>query len=283
MAVKQFFIAAIRCIRGIQLCRIFVRLAVIEAGSHAQKQRCLIGVGNHQRTAHRPDASALCGAGECSGKENAVPASGAAGVENHILIVGAGPIVVVVVIPSVQTGTEGDHAGLAGCDMDDQHPIRHRHEHLPHIGHIVCGEAHRCQRLFQIQRTLVLLCLAGKFHVQIQIAQRHVVAGIGRHALHLLKCNGLRLLNFLLPQQSTDFFQTLPCVRIVPVPLSAGPDRILVEFQHLVCCSAKYHGTDSAVSDRQCMVKIFCRLCIPKHSFCIHLRSSVSPRHISLL
>ena len=101
------------------------------------------------------------------------------------------------------------------------------------------------------------------------------MSGIRRHALHFFESDFFCFRNAFLFQQLPDFFQSLPCIRIVPVPLAAGPDRVLIQLQHFICCTAKDHGSDSAVADRQCMVKILCRFFIPEHRFCVHVKSSV--------
>ena len=76
-------------------------IAVIKAGSHAENQRCCIGTRYSQRAAQCPHGSAFCKAGKRSSKENPVPASGSAGIQECIFIVRTGTAVVIIIVPSV--------------------------------------------------------------------------------------------------------------------------------------------------------------------------------------
>ena len=150
MAVQQFLIAAVCRIRGIHLCRILVLFPVVKACADAQQQGHFVRTLHFQRTAYSADGAAFGKSGQRRRKEDAVPAAGAAVIDQHIGIVGTRAAVVVVVVSAVQSGTQVHHAGFACGNMQHQHSIRLGDERLTDIGDIVCRKAYGRQSVFQI-------------------------------------------------------------------------------------------------------------------------------------
>ena len=124
MPVQQLFIAAVCRIGRIQLCCILVLLAMIEACSHAEQQCHLIGIPDIDHAADRAERAALCKAGECRCKKDAVPTSCTAVIDQHVRIVLTRAAVIVVIISAIQKSTQVHHARFTGSNMQHQNPIR---------------------------------------------------------------------------------------------------------------------------------------------------------------